>query len=292
MFLLLLLLAGALGKRSPVSQDVVGTGHPNLSHVEVFELDRYTVLLGQDDQGTWDWRAWLTSVFESGEEVEGLEEGQGFDAKTRDDAVAEAQAWVAGELGQPLASDAPSSDAKARRGVRMTGDCSRLTVTDIERWIAYASPIVSSYDVEVPSADEVMARTIGDLFADCDLRHGPEIRGKSWHATRDRVQATIAKIVAGELLSVAPVEDVVAARIVGMSAPSVEGAVAQWHTTPGGARRAVVVVPRPDSGAAWWVWAGPRRKWDEAAHVGVAPSVAAGLSDAAAWANENLDGAA
>ncbi|MCG8590677.1 MAG: hypothetical protein MJE66_15405 [Proteobacteria bacterium] len=284
------LAAAAASARNKTTHDEgpLSSGHPRLENVETTEIETYTVMVGQDEAGTWDWRAWLTTVFESEDEIDGLEEGQGFDAPTLDAALADARAWVAAELrGGPLGGTEPAPTALTRRGVRMSGDCSTLSVTDIEAWIDYAGTIVEAYDAEVPRADEVMRLALGRAFPECGFDRGatPSIRGDSWADVVTRVQSTIGKILAGELLSVEAVEDVVAARIVGMSVPST-GGEALWHVGQNnGNRHAIVVRPRSDSEWGWWVWEGPRGKWSEAMRAGAAPSKERARQDATAFAD-------
>lgn len=274
--LALVAAAAALGGRKKTltpTATAEPSGHPRLQNVETFEVETYTILVGQDDEGTWDWRAWLTTVFEGDDELDGLEEGQGFDAETLEAAMDEARAWVAAELhGAAVGGGGPPSPlAITRRGVRLSGDCERISVSDIQAWIDYAGPVVESYDAETPLAEDVMRQTLGHLFPECRFAEGiePSIRGQSWAATRERVQATIDKIVDGVLLSVEPVEDVVAARVVGMSVPATEGGVAMLHTGKNNKKvHAIVVKPGAGGNWSWWLWEGPRRKWSEATKSG------------------------
>ena len=288
-WLLLLTAAAALASSSSDSPTLLAedepTGHRELENVQTVDVETYTVLVGQDAEGTWDWRAWLTTVFESGEQLDGLEEGQGFDAPTLEDAVEEARAWVLAQLGDGMVSE--TAPALTRRGVRVSGDCSTISVSDIGAWISHAAPIVLEYDVDEPDADTLMRMALGRLFPECGITEGasPSIRGQSWELTRDRVQSVIAKILAGELLSVEPVEDVVAARLVGMSAPATDGE-AFWHVGQNnGVKHAVVVIPDDVAGWRWFVWQGPRRKWAEAIRSDAAPTKIQAKADARDWAD-------
>jgi len=281
-------LVASAENKNPPPAPVGNSGHVPLNNVDTFEVLTYTVLVGQDEEGNWDWRAWLTTVFESRDEIDGLEEGQGFDWPTREEAEAEARAWAESQLRGPLGTSVPVEPAITRRGVRVSGDGSAVSVTDIDAWIAHAAPIIKGHDVESPQADDIMRLTLHGAFPERGFDSGasPSIRGQSWEKTRERVQAVIDKILAGELLSVQPLEEVVAARVLNMSAPTVEGASAFLHTgANNGNEHAIVVRPMPSGDAAWWVWQGPRRDWDDAAQVGTARDTEEAKGAAKAWAD-------
>jgi len=274
LWILALLAVAALAKRSVQEGS---SGHAPLEETTSYKLGPYTVIVGKDEGGLWDWRAWTTKTFENVDDVDGLEQGQGFDHASQAEAKAEAVAWVTATM-EPVPGPLGLSPAEAsgvvRHGVRMSDDCSNVSVTDIEAWLNYATPVVQAYDVEEPTAEGAMMLALGGLFPFCDFETSPpKIRGKSWAQTAKRVNSTIEKIRAGELLSVEDPEAVVAARLVNMSVPKIPGAMAVWHTGENnGNRHAIVSLPGAAGQWRYYVWVGPRRGLDEAWKVGVSGS--------------------
>jgi len=274
LWILAILAAYALTKSATKTE----TGHPPLESVTAYKVGKFTVIVGQDDQGTWDWRAWTTDVLEAADDADGLEEGQGFDHASQAAAKAEAMQWVAAQLEPtPLGMGTPDAPGTVRHGVRMSPDCDSVAVVNIAAWLDYATPIIQAWDVEAPTGDGAMARTLGALFPGC-ADESTRVRGKSWAQTSSRVQSTIDKIRAGELLSVEEPEEVVAARIVNMSVPRIPGARAIWHTgANNGNKHAIVSLPGAAGQWRYYVWKNARGALDQAFRAGVAGSSGAAI---------------
>lgn len=249
-----------------------GEGPRPLESVAAYKVGPYTVIVGQNELGTWDWRVWTSTVLEGEDDADGLEEAQGFDFETEAAAKAEAMQWVAAQMKPGPGLGVATEPGTVRNGLRASPDCSSISVVDIEQWLAYATPIVRAYDVEEPTGAEALSLTVGGLFPAC-AEAMPKIRGKTWEQTAARVDAIIAKIRAGELLSVEEPEEAVAARLVNMSAPKVPGARALWHNGWNGRKHSIVLLPgeQPDQWR-WFVWEGPRGNFSDAWRRGGATS--------------------
>jgi hypothetical protein len=269
LWIFLLIAAFSLGKRA-----VLSTGE-----AAAFTVGPYTVVISRDDTA-FSWRVWMTDVFESADDAAGLDLAGGMEDTQRKARQAAAQ-WIASQQAPaPVASVGQA--ATERAGLRMSGACDSVTVADLDAWIAYALPRIRAYDVEEPQAEEVMRLTLGGAFPACaEPEAKPKIRGASWSSTARRVQRLIEKIRAGKLISVEEPEVAVAARIVGMSAPRIDGAAAYVVAGWQGAPYAIVLTPEGDRWR-YRVWAGPRASNRDASATGLTDTNAA----AAAAAND------
>lgn len=276
------------GPRNPAS------AAPELSEIEVLTYRTYTIVVGKEDDGSWDWRTWSTDVFESIDDLDGTEAALGFDSDNREQAIARAKAWVDQKIDAadrdrqpvpPMPSPVSSTgavEALSRRGLRMSGDCGEISVTSLADFSSHAINQIRAYDVENPNAAEIMERTFDSVFPECGILadgNRPSIRGRPWATVQARVQSVIDKVLANDWLSVAPAEEVLAARMVDMSAPSRQGAQAMWITDDDGTRYSFVSLPDGDAWR-WWVWEGSRGDIDDALVQGATPSRKLAESDA------------
>jgi len=176
-------------------------------------------------------------------------------------------------------------------GVRIDQDCTQIGVYDLSTWISAAAPIVR--DSGSTDADTLMRKAFFAVFPGCGIEDGnsPEVRGQTWEATKTRVQTVIDKAQAGLLLDPAPNEEVIAARIVGMSVPSVPGASAINHVgAKNGNLHTIVIRPFGEDGFfRYWVWAGPRTSYDSALFSGTRPTKTAARNEAKSKADNYLN---
>jgi hypothetical protein len=292
MILVGLLLAVAANKTDPEQDEgrpvppgpLGSSGHRDLSRVSGWDVSGYRVVVGMGDDGLWDWRVWKSDVHMSEGDIDGLEEAQGFDSPDERTALARATAWV---RRQP---DVPEAGDRQAHGLRVSQDCSSITVSDLGMWLRFSTPRIETYDVANPQA-EVIARVLLDAaFPDCGFRSAlrvPTIRGTPWETTMERAQSTIQQIVDGNLLAVQPAEEIVAARLVGMSAPGIPDALAEWHVgTRSGRTYSLVVTPsQPPGRHLWRAWVGAPGRREDIAGTGHELTPARAMTAARAWAD-------
>jgi len=176
-------------------------------------------------------------------------------------------------------------------GVRINQECTEIGVYDLSTWIAAAAPIVR--ESGSTDADTLMRKAFFAVFPGCGIEDGnsPEVRGQTWDATKTRVQNVIDKAQAGLFLDPAPTEEVLAARIVGMSVPSVPGASAINHVgAKNGNLHTIVIRPFGNDGFfRYWVWQGPRTDYASALFSGTRPTKTAARNEAKSKADNYLN---
>ena len=273
LWLLAILAAFALAKKT-TPENAIDEPRP-LESVSAYKIGPFTIIVGQNPDGLWDWRAWTSEVLEEEDDADGMESAIGVDFETHDAARSAAMQWVASQTTPGLGTSTPPGTV--RNGLRLSPDCSSVSVVDIEEWLQYATPIIRSYDVEEPTGMEAIDLTIGGLFPSCGDTQ-PKIRGNTWEQTAARIDGIISKIRAGEFLGVEEPEEAVAARIVNMSVPKIPGSRAVWHDGFGGVRHSIVVLPGESEGQwRWFVWEGPRGNFADAWKRGNATSAGHGI---------------
>lgn len=217
----------------------------------VFTHAMWTVEVAPYGKG-WQWRVWLTYMYEAraGNDVElekaVLETGE---EPTEAAAVQAAKDWIAGQM-----QGAPSP--LVRRGLRLSGDCERIQVVDLEAWIEHAANVVRQEGAEL-EAGELMAEAFLSVFPECEMET-PKIRDRTWAQVEASVAQILDKFRSGKFASIEPPEEAIAARLVGMSAPKREGEAFLMKQGP---ITYLVVVDRHPNGV-WWrafVWDNPHR---------------------------------
>jgi len=177
------------------------------------------------------------------------------------------------------------------QGVRINEDCTQIGVYDLGMWISHAAPIVRASNSS--DADTLMREAFLSVFGGCGIEDGnsPEIRGQTWDKTKTRVQNAVNKIIEGLMLDPAPNEEVIAARIVGMSVPSVPGASAINHIgEKNGNLHTIVIRPVGEDGFfRYWVWQGPRTDYATAMFTGTKPTKTAARNEAKSKADNYLN---
>jgi hypothetical protein len=282
--ILLAILLFAFGRGGTSSE-----AHPvePLENVHDYRVGPYQILVGEAADGSWSWRVYDAAVWAESDDPTGTELAAGYDAADQADALKRAKAWVDARLEEQK----PGAGAPMQaHGLRVSADCGEIQVVDIEQWLAFATPLVRSYEADPLLADDVARVVLDAALPECGLRDRsakPKIRGTSWDTTMARAQSTIDSIISGELLSVQPPEQVAAARLVGMSAPSVPGSMAEWHTGENnGNVHAIIVTPnRPKEDFLWRVWKGPRRDREDILKFGFSPTRSQAMRDAKQWAD-------
>lgn len=259
----------------PASEEV--TPEEYAGPVTTFHADIFTIQLGEylvpkpifgGEAATWEWKVWQTGIYEANiGDLAGREVAKG-DATSSQQAEQDARTWIAQEMGglgaaptpDPIPSPDPSpgaGEAITRVGVRIAADCSAVEVTDLPAWIEYARVYLKTVESQTPNASDLMASAFADAFPECEMGLDTEIRGQSWVQVAQGVQNVLDKSRAGEFLAVEPVEDVIAARIVGMSVPARDG-VAVWHVGKNSGMRFAIVVEQITGGYTYRVWTGSR----------------------------------
>lgn len=162
---------------------------------------------------------------------------------------------------------APQPEPTRLPGIVTSGHT--LAVTNLPAWISYASPLVREHLSEGHSADEI----IDDIIAGGkDLPPETKLSGKPIAEVRSAVQRVVNELDAGKYRGAPPIDDKIAALIVGMDLVR-DWAVSQYDGH--------VILVRPASsapggggfganqGSAWeyLIWEGDQRGYDENARA-------------------------
>ena len=208
----------------------------------------------------WEWRAWYTYDEEEADLATGTSPSAAL-------AAADARAWAFRQ--------APGLEGQTRHGLRWEAE--NVEVASLREWIAWASPLLDLEDVDPSEAPMVVSYLFGEAFGDS---WQPEtIRGKTVETITTGVQKAILRLRAGELFDVSEPEEVIAARVVGMSAPKRPGRVEYF------ARWVLVVDEHPSArGYRWRVW--PNLRIGPAVESGAGPTIDSAAAAARSWIRE------
>ncbi len=172
-----------------------------------------------------------------------------------------------------------------RHGLRLTPDCSRITVQDLGTWIDWASRKIDAAAARARdkdgnvSAGLLMRQVFKRAFPECPDAT-PKVRDRSWAKIARQTQGIIDKEIAGDFIDVHPLSVVLAARLVGMSPPKVPG-TAFFYASPKDLPFAVVVTKTAPGKWRWRIWK-DRRSGEKPRAKGRAASLEAAAADAKA----------
>jgi hypothetical protein len=176
-------------------------------------------------------------------------------AQSRDQAIADAYAEIEKHRGK-------LPGALNRHGLRVAADCSAVTVQNLTAWLAWAEPQIDIVAGELAAQDrlsgaQLMRGVWARAFPECGDAT-PKIRGLAWSRRVKQVQNIVDKQLAGDFIDVHPIGRVLAARMVGMSPPRVDGR-AFFATAVDGSKWAVIVDKIDTAVGVRWRW----RVWPE-----------------------------
>lgn len=218
--------------------------------------------------------------------------GQGTNLPSRDEALEQAYDAIAADQGKlPTAIN--------RHGLRVAADCSKVDVQNLNEWLMWAEPRVDGLARELATAKklsgaELMRGLWAAAFPEC-VAATPRIRKATWVQTTRRVQRLVQKELAGTFIDLNPIARVLAARMVGMSPPKIDGR-AFWYEAKSGQRWAVKVT-RFAGNWHWRVWQSdlhdlqgpPRETGDAKTEIGAANAAKAWI-DGLATAGVDVGG--
>lgn len=171
--------------------------------------------------------------------------------------------------------------AASSHGLKMIGSCERIDVVDLKMWIDWASSKIrraaeresGPFAAEEYSAGSIMRWLFGQVFPACK-EATPMLRDKSWADVARGAQRVMDKQLSGEFIDVNPIEVVLAARVVGMSAPATTGAAFQ-RKAPDGETYSAVITKQASNRWRWRIWRGPRegRPWTKGVETSKAEAV-------------------
>ncbi len=224
-------------------------------------------------QVTWQvWRWNATTGLPSGAKPMAI--GGALDRETALEQAYEAIDEDRGKLPEPI----------VRHGLRMSADCQAIKVQNLEAWIEWATEQIDAFEPN-DKAGPLMRMVFAAAFPECPTST-PTIRGKPWSEVAKSVQRLLDKHRAGKFIAVAPVNEVLAARLVSMSVPKRPGA-AFFYRGAGSGQNYAVVIDQPSARRGprglpknavpafeWRAWLGKRGSEDAPHLQGNEPTIA------------------